>query len=341
MCVFGKCINFSNENGITSISINYYFYLLTIDAQNWQILKETEIKEARGKQAKIIGGKNQYVWLWIKNEFMVYNVVTHEKISGNKKLEEVNPFLKDNLPDGIQYIKFDDYDKSLHITSKDGVLYIIDCSNFKTLEEKEEKQIENRKREEINNVYKYGINGREITLSTNLNNRIYTILSDSELKNSYYNNRTGVNTGVNRRKLYYMYITNDIESENKWKSIEGSEFFLNGGFLLNPISLTVIQLDNTESFLIMHKKQIGEGTPVLLSKVKTDGTIVWKVELPIAHINNLIYTENKLIILSNDGKDISGSTDNNIYIVIDLLSGDYLKIDLFKNIKSSLGYYFF
>ncbi len=344
---FNKCTNFSSENGMTWISMHYYYFLQTRQAATGNIVKETEITEAGGKQAEILGGKGGLVWLWVKNRFLVYNVATHDKIDGNAKISEVNPFLKGNIPDDGQYVKFDNFDKTIHITAKNGIYYQIDCDTFRAEEDKREKQADDRLRDVINSVADNGIRGHEIALRAMDKDTIYAILSEKEANGGYVPKNTSIGYDIKRRQIYTSKaVSRDMEtafsSVEKWTPSDSHQVFLNGGFLVNPENLSVIRLENPAGFLVLQLKQIGKGSPLVLSRIGLDGNTVWNTELPVSKITGVVYTKGALVFLSNDGTKITDNHESNIYLQIDLNSGKFKTIDLFgETRKGFLKYLFF
>lgn len=239
---FDKCTYYSSGGGVTHRGIKTYYFLQSREPETGKLIKEVKIKtDDKYNIVKMLGGKEN-IWVYANNQFYVYDIINLNIIADNNKICEINPFLKDKLPDDIQYIKSNEINKSVNIISKDGINYSIDFNTLKASEKKDQisennieiakinrliysnkdyeknksyyeerdkiyKKIRSleefaRKQELINRLLEDGLDYNIIVKYAFLNNDVYSLLTDAEIANNYLNMNTSGITGVNRCKFY-------------------------------------------------------------------------------------------------------------------------------------------
>jgi hypothetical protein len=114
------------------------------------------------------------------------------------------------------------------------------------------------------------------------------------------------------------------------KALNNNISFLNGGFLENKVNLKTIALDNPQSWLIISSKEVGRKSKLIIQRVTTKGIPVWTKELPIINFSDMVLTDSKLLLFSNDGEKISSSDNSNWIFSIDLKNGEFKFLDLGK-----------
>ncbi len=238
---FDKCTYYSREGGIIHRGIKTYYFLQSREPQTGKLIKEAKINNDKNNIVKILGG-NETVWVYANNKFYIYDIINLNIIADNDKIYEINPFLKDKLPDDIQYLKSNEINKSVNIISKDGMNYSIDFDTMKASEKKDqisENNIEiakihqliysnkdydknrsyyeeidkinkknrsleefSRKQELINRLLEEGLDYYIIVKYAFSNDYVYSLLTDAEIANNYLNMNIFGITGVNRCKFY-------------------------------------------------------------------------------------------------------------------------------------------
>jgi hypothetical protein len=122
--------SYSSGGGITHISGYPVYTLETRDVATLKLLKSTEFEEKDNplmSTPHIIGCDDKVVWIF-QGKIMAFDAFTHEIICTKEKLEELNSVLKDNLPEDMQYYKYNYVMGRLEITSKDALHYQISNS---------------------------------------------------------------------------------------------------------------------------------------------------------------------------------------------------------------------
>jgi hypothetical protein len=134
-----------------------------------------------------------------------------------------------------------------------------------------------------------------------------------------------------RRQLYSSSIS--INENGDWliarESAEanGSNYFLDGGLLLDKQKGKPIQLEGS-SFLIVHKGEVGNGGKIQLSLVNIQGKVTWSFDSQLKEWANYIFTGKQLFIIGTNNKKLS-SSDCNIFWCVDLATGMANSYDYF------------
>jgi len=133
-----KVNSYSSDGGSTNISGTSHFYLETRDASTLRLIKCTEFEKVDNpvkNRPHIIGRDNQNLWIY-QGKIIAFNPYTHEVVCNSEKLEDLNPELKNNLPDDIKYYHFNYILGRMEITSKNANHFQI-ASTFKAQQIKE------------------------------------------------------------------------------------------------------------------------------------------------------------------------------------------------------------
>lgn len=238
---FDKCTYYSRQAGVTHRSIRIYYFLQSREPETGKLIKEIKIKTYKNYNVKILGG-DENIWIYANKQFLIYDTENLDMIAGNNKICEINPFLKDKLPDSIQFIKSNEINKSVDIISKDGISYSIDFNTLKATEKKDPISLNNmeiakinrlihsgtdydknkgyyeerdeiykknsllekqsQQNELINRLLDDGLDYNIIIKYAFSNNDVYSLLNDAETANNYLNMNIFGITGINRCKLY-------------------------------------------------------------------------------------------------------------------------------------------
>ena len=157
-----------------------------------------------------------------------------------------------------------------------------------------------------------------------LDGRWYGLLSDKEGdKGSDNFNYQALYDETARRKMYTgTYTLNSAgyaKIENAHPSINESEYFLDGGFLLDKRTGLPIRPAKGGQFLVIFKDRIGNEGNIQLARA-TQAYDLWKLDTHLKEWADYLYTGQQLIIMGTDDKDLS-SGECNVLQCIDLNSG--------------------
>lgn len=169
------------------------------------------------------------------------------------------------------------------------------------------------------------------------NAKWYGLLSaeDLEKPDSRFRYRN-VYTETARNKFYHAAVT---VKDSTRKAIElqvaGPEklhdaVYLQGGFLLNKTTALPVHLKNDDGFIVCYKEKVGYSSNIILSRVDLKGNNKWTINTMLPEFKDWIYTGTQLVIQGNDNKEIS-SSNANLLIIIDLLTGKAVKHDYFTD----------
>jgi hypothetical protein len=167
--------------------------------------------------------------------------------------------------------------------------------------------------------------------------KVYGILGEKDInddsKRFYFR---GINYDIERRKMYYadvkkIYDGHSLSAEiGQWQMLNPSGTFLNGGLLINKFNDEVIELESPKSLIIVHSKQVGDKSPLIISRIDLNGNLLWSKEIPMVQIYDMVLGKNHLILFSNDGIKVTGSRAHNWIMSINLQSGNFILKDLME-----------
>lgn len=135
-----------------------------------------------------------------------------------------------------------------------------------------------------------------------------------------------------KRKLFITGIGPDRYDDgliDKEHAASSATTFLDGGFLVNKKDAEVINLQNPNSFIIVHKEKVGYEGAIQLSRVSLDGNIIWTFNPGLKEWADWIVTDKYVIVLGVNNKELSGSY--NILYVVNLTDGTTVTHDYFDD----------
>jgi hypothetical protein len=98
-----------------------------------------------------------------------------------------------------------------------------------------------------------------------------------------------------------------------------SDFFLDGGFLLDKRTGLPLKLDIDRQFLVIFKDRIGSEGNIQLARV-FQGNTIWKLDTQLRGWADYLYTGGQLFIVGTDDKDLS-TDECNVLKCVDLNTG--------------------
>ena len=117
--------SYSSQGGMTRVSGYSKYYLETRDVKTLKLLKSTpfeKIDDPVKQRPKIIGRDEKNLWIFI-GSIKAYDPFTHQLVCTKEKLEELNPGLKNNLPEDATYYKYNYIADGLEITTKNALKF--------------------------------------------------------------------------------------------------------------------------------------------------------------------------------------------------------------------------
>lgn len=108
--------------------------------------------------------------------------------------------------------------------------------------------------------------------------------------------------------------------------------FLAGGFLLNKQTAHPITLTSTQSYLVVHKDQVGKEGKILITNITKAGKVLWTYNTNLTEWSDWILQNNYLFVFGVNNKNLS-SNEPNILECINLIKGLAAKYDYFTQKK--------
>lgn len=198
----------------------------------------------------------------------------------------------------------------------------------------------NRDNEEIENaienLQRSNISFSQIKLNQDTVNAVwYGIYTDEELDKLYDRvSRQSVYDETVRRKFFTgSYGPNrngDAIIDKKAARAVSAGDFLAGGFLLDKATAKPFRTAGSNSFLIVHKSQVGREGTILVSLVSTAGKTVWTFNTGLTEWADWQLRGKKLYVFGQNNKNLS-SSECNVLHCISLENGKAASFDYFSN----------
>lgn len=115
---------YSSEGAVTNIGGDHYYYLETRDALTLELLKSTKLEGVNVESPDITGKSATLLWIFNK-QIKAFDPFTHTLVCNAEKLIQLNPALRNNLPDESKYYTFDYTSNRLEIFTKNAARYAI------------------------------------------------------------------------------------------------------------------------------------------------------------------------------------------------------------------------
>jgi hypothetical protein len=146
-----------------------------------------------------------------------------------------------------------------------------------------------------------------------------------------------------RRRLCYGDATSDHgitgvtwTNRNVTPVAESAEF-LQGGLVRDGGRLGVLRLRDPGGFLVIHTDRLGDGGQYLLTRIDTRGRPAWTASLPLRWINDLVPTDDVLVLLGPDPTAQYQGDAHDLLVTLDLATGRCRAWDYFAGAALDTG----
>jgi hypothetical protein len=110
---------------------------------------------------------------------------------------------------------------------------------------------------------------------------------------------------------------------------KSSTVFLQGGFLIDKNTARPIRLNNRKDFLVVSKDIIGNKGKIVLTRITSNGDIVWEFRSGLQEWVDWRLYDQHLYIFGADNEEIP--SECNLVQIIDLSNGKTTAYDYFEN----------
>ncbi|MCP9749688.1 PA2928 family protein [Ferruginibacter sp. HRS2-29] len=338
---FSKTTSYSQSGGFIHKSVSDEYYLQTNDAITGKKIGAEEIDlPSRITQypIEVLGTNGSQVWIFA-NELMLYDAFTLKKLADIKSLEKSNAALSGKFPAERRYYDFVTAESSVKFTATDGTPWILDAKTllakpFTAIKEDTEKaELASR----IKSLERYDMHFSQMKLNQDTLNREWFGLYSTDEFNAL-NDRVYINSSYGedeRRQLLTARSDSSrygqvyIDKKNV-KQIIAAGYYLDGGFLLNKQTGQLLHPENSNSYLVVSKSQIGNEGSIIISCVSPDGYVAWKYDTELSQWTDWQYKKNRLYIYGRNNKDLS-SGEINLLIIVNLKDGSTKRYDYFTD----------
>jgi hypothetical protein len=340
---FSKTTSYTQHGGFTSKSFDHEYFIQSNDAITGEKVLTKPIEGhsiIKHFPVTVMGASNNKAWIFI-DELMAFDAVTLEKVVDRKKIEEKNPVLKDQLPDESRYYQFNDEDKNIGFTARDGARWVLNTTTLSATPKEENKKtaaihIALEWTRKLERLQEMNISFNEMIINQDTVNKQWMGLYSAD-EITVLNERVSlgpVYTQDSRRQLFTGTYNSPREHDflidkTGLINVNASAWFLDGGFLLNKQTAKPIWLSNPFGCLVVYKSEVGQEARLVLCRLCANGKVQWKYNTGLRNFIDWEYAGNKLFISGNDK-----SSDNNrcsLLLTVDLNSGTVNSYDYYSD----------
>jgi len=339
---FSKTTSYSQSGGFIRKSVSDEYYLQTNDAITGKKTGDVELdlpSHLTQYPVEVLGSNGSQVWLFA-NELMLYDAFALKKLADVEVLEKKNTTLTGKFPAEKRYYEFLKEDSAVKFIATDGTPWILDSKTLLAKPYTSQKHDNTEKGElasRIKSLGRYDIHFSQMKLNQDtINGEWFGLYSGNEFND--LNERVYINASYGedeRRQL----LTGRCDSsrynqvyldKKNVKQITAAGYYLDGGFLLNKQNGQVIHPENSRSYLVVSKSQIGNQGSIIISCVSPDGYVAWKYDTELSQWTDWQYKNNRLYIYGRNNKDLS-SGESNLLLILDLKNGSTQWYDYFED----------
>jgi len=339
---FSKTTSYSQSGGFIRKSVSDEYYLQTNDAITGKKTGDVELdlpSHLTQYPVEVLGSSGSQVWLFA-NELMLYDAFTLKKLADVEMLEKKNTTLAGKFPAEKRYYEFVKEESTVKFIAIDGTPWILDTKTLLAKPYTSRKQDDTEKGElasRIKSLCRYDIHFSQMKLNQDTTNgEWFGLYSGNEFNN--LNDRVYINASYGedeRRQL----LTGRCDSsrynqvyldKKNVKQITAAGYYLDGGFLLNKQNGHLIHPENSRSYLVVSKSQIGNQGSIIISCVSPDGYVAWKYDTELSQWTDWQCQNNRLYIYGRNNKDLS-SGESNLLLILDLKNGSTQWYDYFED----------
>lgn len=335
---FSKTTSYSQSGGFIRKSVSDEYYLQTNDAITGKKTGDVKLdlpSHLTQYPVEVLGSSGSQVWLFA-NELMLYDAFTLKKLADVEVLEKTNTTLAGKFPAEKRYYEFVKEESAVKFTAIDGTPWLLDTKTLLAKPYTLQKQDDTEKGElasRIKSLGRYDIHFSQMKLNQDTTNgEWFGLYSGNEFNN--LNDRVYMNASYGedeRRQL----LTGRCDSsrynqvyldKKNVKQINAAGYYLDGGFLLNKQNGQVIHPENSRSYLVVSKSQIGNQGSIIISCVSPDGYVAWKYDTELSQWTDWQCQNNRLYIYGRNNKDLS-SGESNLLLILDFKNGNVAGYD--------------
>ncbi|MGC4103993.1 PA2928 family protein [Ferruginibacter sp.] len=339
---YDETTSYQQHNGFISKSFDNHCFIQSNNATTGEKIQSKELKrpDKKNYNEEALGASGSNAWVFI-DELMAFNAFTLEKVADVKIIEQKNPQLKGMLPKENRYYHFNDADKSISITVKDGSRWKLNTTTLLATpeEEKEDKDMDMEERERLSvlkNLQRSNVSYTDMFVNQDtVAPQWFGLYSREEIQKLDGWIRIGTAyTGEARRQFFttaYTHIRdNHFELDKTTLKNSSSDYFLDGGFLLNRQTAEPVKGNNDDGYFIIYKSQVGNEGEILLCLVNNAGKVLWRLNSGLNSWTDWHFSGNRLLILGADNKNL-GSSKCNVLISVDTGTGQASSYDFFTD----------
>ncbi len=343
---FSQTTSYVQEGGTTTKTFSNKYFIQCNNAATGEKLLSEEIEGhniVKHFPEEVLGAAGNKAWIFI-DELMAFDAFTLQKLVDFTRIENKNPLLKGKLPGESRYYHFNNDNKNISFTAKDGSQWLLNTTTL--VASPEEVKVKSEMGSDkivaeakLRNLQRLNTGFKEMMINQDtVNAQWLGMYSKEELEK--LNPVVSISTeyGDETRRQLFTTVLNKTQENNfcinktALYNTAPEEYFLDGGFLLNKQTAKPICLTNPNSHLVIYKSQVGIEGKLMLSRIDKNGKQVWKLNTGLSSWIDWIYTNNRLYIFVNN--KTPGLTNCTLLLSINVDSGVSKWYDYFSD-KSS------
>ena len=330
------------------------FTLHARDAHNGTRANTTELARidnaVSGQGPEILGPQGNVLWLWNGN-LEGRKLDTLESLWTATKLTELNPDLAAVLPTDRQYYKVLGKLNALVFKGKDARYFQIDSATGKIQPLDDVTLGRHFHTKKADDTFTYLFPESDSLWSTSISGLMwnsltvgdtwYALLSADERANLVDSPGNGnAPWGESARSLYRVTFqweyrkllgTNEIKLNPAAVTAVNAERFLMGGFLRRPNTEGLWTVDGGKSYLVLHRRELGDSSPWYVTRLGLDGTIHWTHCTGLADPQHLCDGQGTVIFTGFAASSQPTRKRPDLFVFIDELSGQTRMLNLVNN----------
>jgi len=302
---------------------------------------------ATGQGPEILGPHGDILWLWNAG-LEGRKLDTLEPVWTTANLSQLNPDLASLLPDDRKYCKVIGKLNALVFKGKDARYFQVDSATGKIqpLDDAILGELFHTGRADDGFTYNYS--GASSLWSTSVGGLMwdsltsgdmwYALMSSDERAKLVRSPGSGhAPWGESPRQLYrgkfeweYRQVlgTNEVQLELDTVVPVNAERFLMAGFLRRPNTTKLWTVDDGMSFLVLHRKELGDNSPWHVTRLGLDGKIHWSTSTGLSDPQHLVDGQGTVIFTGFAASSQPAGKRPDLFVIIDEQIGQIRTINM-------------
>lgn len=320
----------SENGGFRKTTYRTTYWLKQYETVSGKFIQKKKLltpPENEQQSVSCYGGYDNKIWMYV-NGITAYDINSLEEITNEKKIAIANGVKKTIFPYGDRLIYPSIENGYIDLIADNGDQYRLLLDDLSITKKELLKKEDTRKKTNNFSLLNGDVYG---TRCDTLLNKVYIFAKDSSTGAGITPANTSISEVAFRMKLYSSNFSLQKLGSHTSVSYDAIQrltetTFLNPCFIKDTDKDQVMHFSNPDGFMIIHQDVPGENSKALITKIDTNGKIIWEAKTGIStKISACIFQNNYCLIVANKDYMLSPHIGKDALCIVNTSNGNIIQ----------------